>query len=160
MDAIAAFEDRFWAKVDKTETCWNWTGAATPKGYGQIERAGRNVYAHRASYEMHVGSVPRGKQVCHRCDNPRCVRPNHLFTGTPADNTADMVAKGRARGGSSVGERHPSHKLSWEQVTAIRAEYSAGRISQRALAASYGVQQFTVARIIRGEGWKDAASRG
>lgn len=154
MDAVAGFASRFWAKVEKTETCWNWTGARTRKGYGSIG----GHYAHRASYQMHIGPIPTGKQVCHHCDNRRCVRPDHLFVGTPADNTADMVAKGRARGGSSPGERHPSHKLSWEQVTAIRAEYGAGRVSQRALAARYGVYQFTVARIVRGEGWKDARS--
>lgn len=91
---------RFWAKVDKRapDECWEWTGARFQSGYGSILRGGRGsgcARAHRVSYEMNVGPVPSGMHVLHRCDNPRCVNPGHLWLGTHADNMADRRAKGR-----------------------------------------------------------------
>lgn len=113
---------RFWEKVEKTETCWLWTGASRGGKwrYGRINRGADDaslVQAHRASWELHYESVPDGMWVLHKCDNPRCVRPDHLFLGTPADNTADMVAKGRARGGRPLGT-----KLSPESLLSFRKE--------------------------------------
>lgn len=95
---------RFWAKVNKTPTCWLWTANRLPKGYGVINvggRAGSQQLAHRVSWELHFGPIPDGLWVLHRCDNPPCVRPDHLFLGTVQDNVDDMVTKGRAnfRGG-------------------------------------------------------------
>jgi len=98
--------DRFWPKVDKNGSapehcpelgpCWVWTGAHVPWGYGQIGLTGRkNGRAHVVSWEMHNGPIPDGLWVLHKCDNPPCVRPDHLFLGTVQDNTADMIAKGR-----------------------------------------------------------------
>lgn len=91
--------DRFWARVDKSGECWVWTGAALPAGYGRWKGAHRLVYAHRFSWELANGPIPDGMLVCHRCDNPPCVRPDHLFLGTPTDNIRDMNAKGRGRAG-------------------------------------------------------------
>lgn len=88
-------ETRFWQRVEKTDGCWRWTGPLHAFGYGLIWRGGNNVGAHRISWEIHVGPIPDGLFVLHRCDNPPCVRPDHLFLGTQADNIHDMVAKGR-----------------------------------------------------------------
>lgn len=88
--------DRFWAKVNKTNTCWNWT-AVVKGGYGDFfvsTERGRSA-AHRFSYEQAHGQIPPGMKVCHRCDNMLCVRPDHLFLGTQSDNIRDMYAKGR-----------------------------------------------------------------
>jgi len=88
--------ERFWAKVDKTGDCWEWTGARFHHGYGLFyESASVRTRAHRFAYETLAGPIPPGVLVLHRCDNPPCVRPEHLFLGTQADNVADMIAKGR-----------------------------------------------------------------
>jgi hypothetical protein len=86
---------RFWRNVQKTPTCWLWTGAYQKPGYGKIGDGSHSKYAHRVSWELQAGAIPHGLQVLHRCDNPQCVRPDHLFLGTQADNVADMYAKGR-----------------------------------------------------------------
>lgn len=88
-------EDRFWAKVDRGDGCWRWTAGCDSSGYGSLKTGQTKVSAHRLSWQLHHGPVPPGQNVLHRCDNPRCVRPSHLFLGTQADNIADMLAKGR-----------------------------------------------------------------
>ena len=110
---------RFWPKVNKTDGCWLWTGTTSAFGHGNIRRTGSNrpVGAHRFSYELHHGAIPDGLWVLHRCDNPRCVRPDHLFLGTPKDNMQDMASKGRS--GGQIGEAHHHAKLTKLAVLAI-----------------------------------------
>lgn len=103
-------ETRFWSMVLKSETCWLWKGSVNRKGYGQIstKRGSRPLQTHRLSYELHVGPIPEGKMVLHKCDNPRCVRPDHLFLGTAKENTADMMQKERGH----WQKNSPRHKAS------------------------------------------------
>lgn len=99
----ADVERRFWSKVQKTETCWLWTGEASSHfGYGRLHVNGRRTRAHRYSWELHNGAVPEGKFLLHSCDNPRCVRPEHLRVGTQRENMADKTARGR----QARGQRH------------------------------------------------------
>lgn len=91
-------KEQFWSKVKKTKTCWIWISTnKVPRGYGMLKRKGRHHYAHRFSYEMHYGTIPKGLQVLHRCDNPSCIRPDHLFLGTQSDNMKDASKKGRCK---------------------------------------------------------------
>lgn len=89
-------EQRFWSKVDKTGQCWIWT-AAKNKGYGIFSIGKKNKFAHRVSYELFYKSSIDGILICHKCDNPSCVNPQHLFLGTHHDNTMDAMAKGRMK---------------------------------------------------------------
>ena len=131
--------ERFWAKVDRSGDCWEWTAKGTPKGYGVFGLLRKSVYAHRLSWKMEVGEIPDGMCVCHRCDNPPCVRPSHLFLGTYADNMEDMVRK----------ERGPK-KLSHEDVRAVRERYQAGDWTQKALAVLMEVCPAVISNVVRG----------
>ena len=85
----------FWNRVEKTEGCWLWRGSRTTAGYGNVRVGPKNKYAHRLAWELTNGAIPNGLHVCHRCDNPPCVRPDHLFLGTGKDNARDSMQKGR-----------------------------------------------------------------
>jgi hypothetical protein len=125
-------------KVDEISGCWNWTGAKRGD-YGCIHDGGPKRPVHRVSYEIHHGAIPNGLFVCHKCDNPICVNPAHLFLGTHDDNMADKVAKGRQ-----------SATLSEADVIAIRA---AEGFSLRELSNQYGVSRPQILRIRSGEKW-------
>lgn len=146
----AEFMARFWAKVDTSGDCWNWTGALTTAGYGSVKRAQRVLYTHVVSYEEAFGAVPSGKVVCHECDNRRCVNPDHLFIGTQGDNLRDAARKDRMQ----FGEARPLARLTEADVVAIRARYSRGGVPQRVLAAEYGVCQMTISKAVRSETWR------
>lgn len=147
-------EKRFWKYVDKDgpNGCWLWTGTLRPDGYGVIGRGGRGQgleRANRLSYMIHFGQIPDGMFVCHKCDNPTCVNPEHLFLGSPGDNCHDMVKKKRnAHGETSYA------KLTTEQVVEIRRIYSLGGISQIKIADRYGISRSHVSLIVRGERWQ------
>ena len=148
---------RFWSKVDRSGDCWVWTGARR-RGYGRFRVGSRIdgsrtlVRATHVAWELTNGPVPDGLFVCHRCDNPPCVRPDHLFLGTALDNARDMIAKGRARHPSMAGERCGHNKLTAAAVADIRARHAAGEVQKR-LAEEYGVSRATVCYIVNGRLW-------
>lgn len=173
----ATLREWFWSMVSKSEGCWTWTGQHTRAGYGHISFMGhRWRYAHRVAWELSNGPIPHGRLVCHRCDNPGCVRPDHLFLGTQADNMRDMVSKGRnasSKGTARLphgdshwarlrpervrrGEQVNKAKLTAEEVLAIRAGYQRGRgnTNQVVLAKQYGVKQAAIWNILAGRTWK------
>lgn len=128
------------------DECWIWQRAKDKNGYGKID----NKMAHRIYYEKFVGKIPKGILVCHGCDKPSCVNPEHLFLGTQKDNVADMYKKGRAL----VGEKKGNHKLSKQQVISIRAEYKPNKISYPFLARKYRVSKTLIFNIINNLTWK------
>lgn len=152
-------EDRFWAKVVKAdEGCWGWSGRVGRHNVPTIQwRGNRNVPAARVSWQLHNGAIPDGLFVCHRCDNPPCTNPAHLFLGTHADNMRDMAQKGRGRAGR-YGVEHHSSKLTPDAVRAIRAAYVAKMANQSELARQYGVRQGTIWRVVNGRTWRGVAA--
>ncbi len=134
-------EERFWEKVQKTDGCWLWTGSLHDKGYGQFavregESEYRTVKAHRYALELHTGQSLGELQALHRCDNPPCVRPDHLYPGTHHDNMRDRAERGRTVG--LAGAAHPAARLSDAQVAEIRQRYAAGGVTLKQLADEYG----------------------
>ena len=149
----------FWSKVKKTDSCWLWQGSADRRGYGSVRIDHVTQKAHRVSWSLAHGFIPPDLCVLHRCDTPACVNPDHLFLGTRADNSADMIAKGRARHRSPNGEQNGASKLTAPDVVAIRAS----TISSRALAKQFGVSKVTIQNIRHGRTWKlvgDPAGKG
>lgn len=143
---------RFWEKVSKTDGCWLWTASLTRGGYGQFSpRKGVIRRAHRIAWLLVNGPVPDGLWVLHRCDTPACVRPDHLFLGTPKDNHADMEAKGRAN--VPQGSARPQARLSEADVLAIRAERSTG-VTGAELARRYGVHRSSIYHICQRDHWR------
>lgn len=134
-----AIEARFWAKVNKTESCWIWTAGKYINGYGQFMiGTGHPIRAHIFSYIQAKGGVPKGLCVLHKCDNPACVNPEHLFAGTNKRNTQDCIEKGRFCKGS----KSPRAVLTEELVSSLREEYKTSTAKQ--LVAKYNLNINTV----------------
>lgn len=137
--------------------CWVFVGCRLPSGYGRIKADGerKEVLAHRASWQVHKGAIPDGMCVLHRCDNPPCINPDHLFLGTFADNYLDMVSKGRARCASEQpktrGSKHWKAKLTETQVREIIARKSESR---KSLASEFGTSARYISSIVCGHKWK------
>ena len=153
-----------------TGNCTIWNKAKTPQGYGVTTKNNKTVYAHRVAAEEAYGPIPEGMMVCHRCDNPSCVNPDHLFFGTHKDNMNDMKRKGRSAGGDrhkskvrpdSVqhGEAVGTSRLTAEQVGSIRSTYKPGKSGVRrpdslmSLARQYGVSYTAIHKIVNRETW-------
>lgn len=134
--------ERFWKRVNVIEdddSCWEWQGACSPKGYGNFGLGNRKwMSTHRFSYSIHYGPIPAGKMVCHTCDNPKCVRPKHLFLSNAQGNADDKVTKGRA-----------AIKLTEQQVLSIRVASG----TQQEIADQFGIDQTMVSLIKRKKSW-------
>lgn len=144
-------EQRFFSYAKKTSACWLWQRSTDTHGYGQFYIGKKKHVAHRFSWTVMRGAIPSGLCVLHRCDNPPCVNPQHLFLGTQADNIHDMLAKGRMRSYFCAGEKNHSAKLTAAQVAEIRKRR--GLQTQRETGAEFGVTRKTIGRIQRMEGW-------
>lgn len=172
----------FWSNVAVAASgCWEWQGFRSPKGYGRVNAPrGRKVFAHRVAWLLSRFVLPEGMLVLHRCDNPPCVNPDHLFMGTHADNSRDMVAKGRrfnpmrsaesrrkaARfGDDHWARRHPELVVRGERrsdftesdIRAIRDDYAAGGLSTRKLGAKYGISGAHAYSIVSRRAWRHVA---
>jgi len=149
--------ERFWKLVRKTDACWLWAGNIGRDGYGRI-RASKTelLLAHRLSWMIHFVAIPEGMFVCHKCDNPKCVNPEHLFLGTPLDNMRDMIAKGRERHVNLYGSEHGMAKLNEEKVMDIRRTYLkySRDYGAPALAKKYGVTKTTIKNVANNKIWR------
>lgn len=139
--------------------CWEYKGWLDKDGYGKMtvtakDGTWRSIGVHRLSWEVHRGPIPDDMGVLHKCDNPKCMNPAHLFLGTPADNNRDKTEKGRAI--APRGEQVVHSKLKTADVIEIRKLYSDGE-TQRAIAPRYGVTYKTISKIVRRERWKHVA---
>ncbi len=137
--------DRFWPRVDKSGSCWLWTGALNGRGYGQFWVPGRSpMKTHQFAWVDRFGPIPQGKNVLHRCDVRNCVNPDHLFLGTLADNARDCSNKGRARGPAI---------LTADNIREIRGMQIDG-FTQKQIGAKFGVGQSNIQAILSGRTWK------
>ena len=144
--------NRFWRKVKKghRDACWEWQGATCEDGYGKAYLNSKNTLAHRVSWGLTNGPIPNGLHVLHKCDNPPCCNPKHLFLGTQGDNIRDMFAKGRK---DSRGSANSNAKLTETQVKEIRSSYALGESNTYELAQKYGVSQCAISCVIRRKTW-------
>lgn len=150
-EKLEAFSDR----SGGPDSCWIWQGPCAKTRYGYVTWNKARFLAHRASWAVHHGmDVPNGMLVCHHCDNPPCINPAHLFTGTPAENMADMVAKGRSR--SLKGEDSPRARLTEADVVLLRKMHADGH-AIKALAREWKLPRTTVQYVIQRKNWRHVA---
>jgi hypothetical protein len=151
----ASLEVRLWRHVEKTETCWLWRGCISNKGYGRIrvfiDGKPKMIESHRIAWQVTHGPIPPGLHVLHKCDNPPCCNPDHLFLGTHGDNMRDMESKGRSN--KTRGSKHHNAKLSEDDVREIRRLYSAG-FNRRRIAEKFRVTLAAVKLIAARKSWK------
>ena len=176
---------RFWEKVAKTDGCWTWQGAGRSMKYGRFWIGGRNELPHRVAWILTYGPIPDGLCICHSCDNPKCVRPSHLFLGTHKQNSEDMVAKGRSASGDRSpaklhpealqcgddhwsrrmpervkrGSKHNQAKLTEADVRRIREEGKQGQTLAE-IASKYGVHLSSIHLILKSKTWKHITVAG
>lgn len=142
----------FWSRVDVRgpKDCWEWRGHRAKTGYGVLQLQGHKYLAHRIAWTRVNGDIPAGMLVCHKCDNPPCCNPAHLFLGTYVDNAQDRNAKGRQARGSANGRAQLDEYL----VRELRRMYATGRYTYKKLARMYGVSYTVVANILNEKLWK------
>lgn len=157
IDQDSAVADRFWAKVDKRgpDECWEWKAVKNIGGYGRFAlprgvRRQKWIVAHRVSWALDGRALPEGYILCHRCDNPGCVNPGHLFVGTHKDNARDRDSKGRRR--PPVGTRNGMARLTEQQVRDIH-DGASQSVPVKELSMRFGVSETQITRIVRGQSW-------
>lgn len=161
---------RFMSYVTK-ENCWNWKGSLQPNGYGKFSIKRNFISAHRASYQIFKGEIPKGRFICHTCDNKKCVNPDHLWIGTPKENMQDAIKKGIIiyKKGYSLsadhieklricnkpdkkGEKHHLRKLSNKNIHEIRKLYKLGN-TQKKISEKFNIHPSAISRIVRNKRW-------
>lgn len=147
-------EERFWEKVNKTDSCWLWTAGLSAGRYGNFSTPEhpKGMKAHRYSWELHNGEIPEGMNVLHKCDVTICVRPDHLFLGTQQNNVDDCEAKGR--GVHYKGSMNGRAILTEEQVEEIKSRFEGKWGENRKLAAEFGISEVQISAIKKGRAWK------
>jgi hypothetical protein len=153
---VGYYATRFWSQVDMRGAgeCWGWNGAKCNNGYGKSYTGESCMRATKITFELFYNRSIGDLFVLHKCDNPPCCNPNHLFLGTKQDNTNDMKSKGRARGGSSPGITNPSSKLTEDDVRFIKREFKPGCGMTLALATRFNVSGTAIYQVVRGLKWK------
>ena len=152
------YSDKMLSSISVLEDsgCWEWSRGMFDNGYGQACAFNRPIKAHRLSYLVFVGPIMGGQCVLHRCDNKKCVNPDHLCLGTNGDNSRDMVAKSR----SASGERNARAILTADSVARMRYLYATGNYTQKQIASAWGVSQQTVSAVATGTDWRSGVQNG
>ena len=149
---LISIEEKLKRYVIGNCNCWNWIGSKDRDGYGVFgHHRNKQIKAHRASYAFYVGEIPNGMMVCHSCDNPSCINPQHLFVGTAKDNTQDMIKKQRRP--ILSGENHPNAKITDHQAHEIK-QLRKQNVPLTSIANQYGISFQTVSSIAKGTTWK------
>lgn len=150
---------RFMMKVEQTANCWLWMGNKQSKGYGFFRYLGRRQLTHRVSYMLHKGPIPNGLCVLHKCDNPPCVNPDHLFLGTKTDNARDRDLKGHKGIHNHHGEKNPSAKVTWDIVEMMRMLHSHGWTHVAIGKFFDSIKPPQISQIVRYKSWIIAQSK-
>lgn len=152
--ALREVEGRFWSRMERGDGCWLWKGSRMTKGYGKFKASGVQVSTHRAAWMLTHGEIPAGLYVCHRCDNPPCCNPAHLFLGTNADNQRDAMSKGRHRFGttSSPGLANPAAKLTPDAARCILARRRDGATLKQ-VGLEFEISARQVGEVLNGTHW-------
>jgi len=145
-------EEKFWEKaVRQTDNeCWNWSGNINSNGYGRVLIKKEHIFAHRASWMIHFGEIPKGMHVCHHCDNRACINPVHLFLGTNLDNINDKMKKGR----QSRGIERPAAKLDNNKVRKIRYLFHEREYSNKKLSMMFNVAKSQISEVVHYKSWR------
>ena len=148
-------KQRFWKYVDKKSDyeCWSWTGSCNNDGYGHLNIKNKTTRITRFSWIIHNGKIPNGLCALHRCDNPKCVNPSHLFLGTQEDNIKDMINKKRDNKAKQKGENNGMHKLTLNEVKEIRKLYNKKQLTGKQIGKIFNVHQVTISRICNNKNW-------
>lgn len=153
-----SFSERFWLRVQKSKGCWTWRGNPDRWGYGRFYFGGGTMLAHRASWVVHFND-PGDLNVLHKCNNPICVRPSHLYLGTDRDNTRDRIAAGTQSDGRpgfcrNVGSKHAQSKFTEEDVVLVRAMVKSGFFTRKDVQRIFGVSKTAVRSALLGVSWR------